>query len=125
MSKLKDEGNEAFKDKDFQKAVELFTKAIGETPADHTIYSNRSASYYRLGKFELALEDGEKCVDLKPDWSKGWQRKALALHALGRKNEAMVAYERGYDVDPTNQVLMKEMSKLKVEIESERNAKEQ
>jgi len=44
-------GNAEFKAKNFDKAIEFYTTAIGETPDDHTIYGNRSASYFRLKKF--------------------------------------------------------------------------
>lgn len=80
----KDLGNQEFKAKNFDKAVEHYTQAISENPSDHTIYGNRSASYHNLKKFNEALADGEKCIEIKPDWGKGYQRKAMALHALGR-----------------------------------------
>lgn len=72
MSTLKEQGNEEFKAKNYEKAVELFTQALEGSPDDQTIYSNRSAAYYRLNDFEKAVEDGEKCIDIKPDWSKGY-----------------------------------------------------
>lgn len=122
---LKEQGNDAFKEKNFQQAIDLFTQAISENPTDHLIYGNRSASYYKLSQFEKALEDAEKAVELKASWSKGWQRKAAALQAMNRKEEAMQAYESGYEADPTNTVLMKEMSQLKVQMESEKAAREQ
>jgi stress-induced-phosphoprotein 1 len=43
-----------------------------ETPTDHTIYGNRSASYHNLKRFKEALEDAETCIELKPDWGKGY-----------------------------------------------------
>ena len=78
----KDLGNEQFKQKNYEKAIELYTQAITENPTDHTIYGNRSASYHNLKNFSMALLDGQKCIDLKADWSKGHQRKAMALHGL-------------------------------------------
>ena len=120
MSKLKEQGNVAFKEKDFEKAVEIFSQAIKENPDDHTLWGNRSAAALKLGKSADALADAETCIDLKPDWARGWQRKAYALQALGRKEEALVAFEKGYDVDPTNTALIKEMSQLKVEVDSEK-----
>jgi len=37
-----------------------------------------------LKKFNEALTDGEKCIEVKSDWGKGYQRKAMALHGLGK-----------------------------------------
>ena len=68
----KDLGNQQFKLKNFEKAVEFYTQAIEENPSDHTVYGNRSASYHNMHQFDKALADGEKCIELKPDWAKGY-----------------------------------------------------
>lgn len=62
MSTSKELGNEQFKAKNFDKAIEFYSKAIQENPGDHTIYGNRSASYHNLKQYDMALQDGEKCV---------------------------------------------------------------
>lgn len=56
---LKDEGNKAFAAKDYDKAIQLFSKAIDLDPSNHVLYSNRSAA--RAGKKDwvAALEDAE------------------------------------------------------------------
>jgi stress-induced-phosphoprotein 1 len=69
---FKELGNAEFKAKNFDKAIELYTQALEENPADHTIYGNRSASYHNLKKFNEALADGEKAISTKADWSKGY-----------------------------------------------------
>ena len=72
MSSEKELGTKAFTQKDFDKAVEHFTKAINENPNDHTLYSNRSACFYNLNKHDEAINDAEKCISVKPDWGKGY-----------------------------------------------------
>lgn len=99
---FKELGNEQFKAKNYEKAIEFYTQAIEENPTDHTIYGNRSASYHNLKKFNEALADGNQCVAIKADWGKGYQRKAMALHGLRKLDEALEAYEEGIKVDPTN-----------------------
>ena len=51
MSSFKDQGNAAFKNKDFQGAIDLYSQAVDQTPTDHTILGNRSAAYYQLKKY--------------------------------------------------------------------------
>jgi stress-induced-phosphoprotein 1 len=75
----KDQGNAAFKAKDYPRAIELYSKAIEETPADHTIYGNRAAAYQNSSQFAEAIQDADKCIELKPDWAKGYIRKGMAL----------------------------------------------
>jgi stress-induced-phosphoprotein 1 len=62
MTSQKDLGNEEFKQKNYEKAIEHYTKAIEDNPVDHTIYGNRSASYHNLKNYDKALEDAEKCI---------------------------------------------------------------
>ena len=57
MTSQKDLGNEEFKQKNYEKAIEHYTKAIEDNPVDHTIYGNRSASYHNLKNYDKALED--------------------------------------------------------------------
>jgi len=39
-------------------------------PKDHTVFSNRSYAYWKLGKFKEALDDAKMTVKLRPQWSK-------------------------------------------------------
>ena len=69
--KFKALGNTAFQEGNFYEAIEHFTKAIELNPSDHIFYSNRSGAYASLKQYSKALEDAEKCVELKSDWAKG------------------------------------------------------
>jgi hypothetical protein len=40
-----------------------------------------------------ALQDAEKCCELKPDWDKAHFRKAAALEASEKDAEALIALE--------------------------------
>ncbi|AMD22533.1 HHL237Wp [Eremothecium sinecaudum] len=100
---FKKEGNNAFVAKDFQKAVELFTKAIeASTEPNHVLYSNRSASHASLKNFKEALADAEECVKINPSWSKGHNRLGAALYGLGKYDEAEKSYQKALDLDASN-----------------------
>lgn len=118
MATQKELGTKAFGAKDFQKAIEHFSAAITESPFDHTLYSNRSACYYNLNQFAQALQDGEKCIEVKPDWGKGFQRRAMALHSMGKYDEAILDYEKGIQLDPENAQLKQGYEKCKQEKQS-------
>lgn len=102
---FKNLGNQEFKNKNFEKAAELYSKAIELNPAEITYYSNRSGSYASLGRFQEALDDANKCIELNPAYVKGYSRKGLALQRLGRDEEALEAYDAGLKVDPSNEQL--------------------
>ncbi|KAJ3052160.1 hypothetical protein HK097_006806 [Rhizophlyctis rosea] len=103
----KAEGNKAFSAGNFPEAITHFTKGIEVDPTNHVLYSNRSACYASLREYERALEDAEKTVSLKADWAKGYSRVGAALYGLGRNEEAVEAYKKGLEIEPTNAVLKK------------------
>ena len=69
-AQFKDKGNSFLQAGDIAKAIESYTEAITLDPSNHVFYSNRSAAYARDQKYEHALTDAKKCVELKPDWGK-------------------------------------------------------
>ena len=103
----KKRGNEALADGNFRAAVQFYTTAINQKhgPEMHVYYSNRAAAHCKLGDFDEALEDANRCVLVKPDWGKGYFRKGVALQGLRRLGEAVEAFRQGFAVDPTNQGL--------------------
>ncbi|CAG8525898.1 18364_t:CDS:10, partial [Racocetra fulgida] len=105
-------GNQAFSAKEYEKAIECFSKAIELDPSNHVLYSNRSASYSSLKKYDKALEDANKTVELKSDWVKGYSRKGAALHGLGKIQEARETYQEGLKIDPNNAQLKKSLEDL-------------
>ncbi|KAF9105990.1 Hsp90 cochaperone [Mortierella sp. AM989] len=116
---FKAEGNKAFLAKDYPTAIDHFSKAIELDPTNHVLYSNRSACYASQKNYEKALEDGEKTVELKPDWAKGYGRKAAALFGLGRYPDANDVYEAGLKLEPTNTLLQKGLQETQQEMEKE------
>jgi len=70
VTALKDQGNAALSSEKFEEAIELYTRAIDLDPNNHVLYSNRSAAFAKGGQYFQALEDAEKTVKIKPDWSK-------------------------------------------------------
>jgi len=101
----KNEGNACFKAKDYAGAVKNFSAAIEAEPTNEAYYSNRSAAYVKLKKFDLALADGDKCVELKPEWGKGYTRQGSALFMKGEYAKAVSVYATGLARDPTNKIL--------------------
>ncbi|KFH73207.1 hypothetical protein MVEG_00428 [Podila verticillata NRRL 6337] len=116
---FKAQGNKAFLAKDYPTAIDFFSKAIELDASNHVLYSNRSACYASQKNYQAALEDGEKTVELKADWAKGYGRKAAALFGLGRYPEANDVYEAGLKLEPTNVLLQKGLSETQQAMEKE------
>lgn len=80
---------------------------------DHVFFSNRSAAYLSKGDATNALADGEKCIEISPQWAKGYSRKGAALHSLKRYPDAVSAYEAGLKVAPTDAGLTQGLAEVK------------
>ncbi|XP_046852997.1 E3 ubiquitin-protein ligase TTC3-like [Xenia sp. Carnegie-2017] len=80
--KLKENGNEEFRSKNYEGAITFYSKAIHESPFNHIVYGNRAQSYKNLGEYRKALMDAKRTIILKPDWDKGLYRFKEAAAAL-------------------------------------------
>ncbi|CAF3838866.1 unnamed protein product [Rotaria magnacalcarata] len=85
---IKLQANQAFKDSDYEKAIELYTKAIHTHP-DAILYSNRSVAYLRREWYGFALIDAKKALEYDPKYIKAYYRRASAYMALGKFTAAL------------------------------------
>ncbi|RCK65206.1 Heat shock protein STI1 [Candida viswanathii] len=119
----KAEGNKYFAAKDFEKAIDAFTKAIEASPQpNHVLYSNRSGSYASLKNFTKALDDAEEVIKIDPTWPKGYTRLATAQFGLGNLEAAKESYNKCLSLDPNNN-MAKEGLKSVQQAEANRNSK--
>lgn len=98
----KDEGNNYFKNKNYPQAIEKYSEAIALDPSDVTFYSNRSACYAALNKWNEATEDGKQCVVCDKSFVKGYFRAALGLQNLNNLEAALDYIKRGLGIDSSN-----------------------
>ena len=71
----KEKGNEMFRQKKFDMAIDCYTLSIQYAAADDaqllgTLHSNRSQAYFKKKQFKKAKDDAEKCLKYRPNWSK-------------------------------------------------------
>mmetsp|Transcript_3730 Transcript_3730/g.6729 ORF Transcript_3730/g.6729 Transcript_3730/m.6729 type:complete len:583 (+) Transcript_3730:47-1795(+) len=125
-AEAKTKGNAAFAAKNFREAIQHFTEAISYVK-DHVFFSNRSACYASLEEYEKAFEDGQECVKLKPDWAKGYARKALAEYFLKRYDDAAETYKKGLELAPEDAPMKQGLQKVmdaKYEVQRQENEEE-
>ena len=97
--RLKGQGNAAMQRKEYQSAVDSYTKALEIAPLNPIYLSNRAAAYSNLGQHEFAKNDAELAVATDPKYTKAWSRLGLALFALGDAKGSMEAYQKGIDAE--------------------------
>ncbi|KAL7886371.1 hypothetical protein AOLI_G00066660 [Acnodon oligacanthus] len=111
-SRLRREGNGLYAERRLEAALEKYSEAIRIAPKDHVLYSNRSKINSSLKRFEEALTDASTACKLKPLWEKGHIRKAQALTALGKPDEALTEYLISITLNPESKLAKTEAQKL-------------
>jgi len=107
---LKDEANTAFQKGEVDQSIALYTQAIEIDPDNHVLYSNRSAAYMKTDSKSKALKDAERCVELAPEWTKGYNRLGVAQQSLKRFDAAMDSFKKGLQLEPSNTTLWSALS---------------
>lgn len=85
---LKSRADAAFKNKNFEEAIRLYTQAI-RFKADPVFYSNRAACYANIGMHDKVLEDCDVALLLNPTYTKALSCRAQALERKGDLYEAL------------------------------------
>ncbi|XP_028406488.1 uncharacterized protein LOC114528978 [Dendronephthya gigantea] len=101
VEKLRLQGNESFKDGQFQRAVDAYSSAIdisrGTNYFNPLMLTNRASAYIKLNKLDNALKDANEYIARFPDCWKGYARKALALtEKVSAEIAAAIAYYNFY-----------------------------
>jgi len=97
-TKLKEAGNQAYGSKDFNKAIELYSKAI-LCQKDPVFYSNRAACHNALAQWEKVVEDTTAAVNLNPMYIKALNRRGNAYDKLEMYSEALLDYTASCIID--------------------------
>jgi len=101
-NKLKEEGNELFKNGTFQEAIQKYNQAI-KMNRDPIYFCNRAAVYCRLEQNDLAIQDCRTALALDPNYAKAYGRLGVALFAQNRHEQAVEAYKKAVELDPSNE----------------------
>mmetsp|Transcript_471 Transcript_471/g.756 ORF Transcript_471/g.756 Transcript_471/m.756 type:complete len:542 (-) Transcript_471:38-1663(-) len=129
----KTRGNEAFGAGEYGQAILLYTLALDkadELPDKgnkggkqifprHIVLSNRSAAFLKLGDHEKALVDGTKAQETEPTYVKGIFRRGLALHAMGRYQDAIESLAAAHKIEPKNKQIKQALQFAEVRMTQE------
>jgi tetratricopeptide (TPR) repeat protein len=95
--------------KQYDKAVEEFTKGIMINPNYADAYHNRGNTYAQMGKFDLALADYQKAIDINPKLWQSHQNIAAIFYSQKKYSIAIEHIKKAIDAKP---ILAQELSDL-------------
>ena len=93
-------GDEYFKKRQYEKAVESFQQAAHLNPDNALAHSNIGLSYYESGKHAEAIEPLKQAISLKPDYINAHYILGAAYHRVGEKDAALEQHEILRRLDP-------------------------
>ncbi|OMH78968.1 Mitochondrial import receptor subunit tom70, partial [Zancudomyces culisetae] len=88
---LKDKGNEYYRERSFEQAVETYTQAI-KFSKDPVFYANRAACYSMMKKYEEVIEDCNEALKIDSKYIKALMRRAQAYEQVGKNQESLYDY---------------------------------
>jgi len=117
LNALKQKGNEAFTGNRLEEAVTFYSEAINmaktlENPMSKLLLSNRSQTYLKQQKYQLALEDADESLKIDPDFLKSIFRRAVANAELNNRQEAIHDLRRIFKTEPRNAAALSFMRRL-------------
>ena len=108
---LKLKGNKATQVNDYTGAISLYTKAIAIQPQAN-YYSNRAFCKIKLDKYDEALKDCLKAIDLDKTFFRGYTRAAQCELYFGKIPEALEILRKGIPHVENGEKLRKEMDSV-------------
>jgi tetratricopeptide (TPR) repeat protein len=114
--KFKEEGNDAFKNGNWDSAAKLYTKAINLQKTEDkdlaTFLKNRAAAYLKLKNYDAAVSDCDKSLEIVPHDPKALYRRCQALECLERYEEAYRDATQIFKDDPNNKMIQPVLERL-------------
>uniref|UniRef100_A0A0D9VY08 Amidase domain-containing protein n=1 Tax=Leersia perrieri TaxID=77586 RepID=A0A0D9VY08_9ORYZ len=109
----KEKGNVAFKEKQWQKAINFYTEAIKLNNKVATYYSNRAAAFLELASYRQAEADCTSAIDIDPKIVKAYLRRGTAREMLGYYKEAVDDFSHALVLEPMNKTAGVAINRLK------------
>lgn len=85
-------------DKDYEKAIEAFTKAIALKPDYAYAYTNRGLVYYSKGQYDRAIEDYNKAIVLDPNDAEAYNNRGVTYAVKNDMERAISDYKKACDM---------------------------
>ncbi|KAF8796572.1 Stress-induced-phosphoprotein 1 like protein [Argiope bruennichi] len=123
----KDKGNQFYKDRKFEEALEHYNKAIELDPTEMTFLTNKAAVYFEQKDYETCIKECEKAVEVgqenRADFkkiAKAFSRMASAYMKLKDYEKAKTYYQKSLTEHRTRDTINKLSEVEKILKEEER-----
>ncbi|CAK7893219.1 hsp70/Hsp90 co-chaperone Cns1p [[Candida] anglica] len=113
---FKNQGNEAFKQKQYKTAITFYTKGIevdcGVDAISAALHLNRAACHLEVKNYRSCIEDCKKVLLLDEKSVKACYRSGRAFFAIAKYEEARGILQYGLTLDPENKPIQETLVKV-------------
>ena len=81
------------KAKEYDEAINMYSRAISLASDEAAAYSNRALAYLKVKNYAKCIEDADMAISLEPDYIKAYYRRAKAYLALNQVEAALADFE--------------------------------
>ncbi|KAG7513873.1 tetratricopeptide repeat protein 12 [Solea senegalensis] len=120
---LKDKGNKAYADGDYESAVKCYSDGLAELRDMQQLYTNRAQSYIKLGKHKEAISDCEWALKCNDRCIKAYFHMGKAYLELKDYSESRRCFEKIAEIEPGRKKMVEEHV-TQVDMEEERETQE-
>ena len=85
---------------DYAGAARVFTGCILKRPEHAHAYFYRALAYSKLRRYEEAVADCSRAIELDPKHSRAWNNRGVAYLDLGQPAKAVADFSRAIELDP-------------------------
>jgi tetratricopeptide (TPR) repeat protein len=77
-------------------------------PHEPAFLTNRAIAYLKIEKFDAAMRDCQRALDINPNFAKAYNRLSKCQIALGNLVEASISLQKSIELEPTNAINKKD-----------------
>lgn len=114
----KEQGNEYFKQKKFNEAIDCYSRSIALSP-NAVAFANRAMAFLKIKRYREAEVDCTEALNLDDRYIKAYSRRATARKQLGMIKEAKEDAEFALRLEPESEELKKQYADIKSLLEKE------
>ena len=91
-----------FKSNQIQQAIDFIDTLSKDYPDESLLLNIRGAGYAGLGQLDIAVQNYEKALSIKPDYAKAHYNLGNALQELGKLHDSVKSYKNSIVLEPEN-----------------------
>uniref|UniRef100_W5LGD5 Tetratricopeptide repeat domain 12 n=1 Tax=Astyanax mexicanus TaxID=7994 RepID=W5LGD5_ASTMX len=108
LAKLKEKGNKAFAQGEYEVAVKFYTEGLEQLRDMQALYTNRAQALIKLEKYKEAISDCEWALKCSDKCIKAHVHMGRAHLALKNFTESRICFEKILDIEPERGVMVKD-----------------